>query len=122
MITWNNTWNEAKEWCSNQNLTLMAPDTQRKTVKLGYAIHFHSLDWQDVAPDSFERYWLGYREIDGEWVIKLEPVKTSNSKYKQSFSLPQTIRRHLYNPALSFGILLLIIKTHLNVFMAVKVI
>ena len=116
------TWNEAKEHCSNQNLTMMVPDTRIKTVNLGYAIHFHSLDWQDVSPDSFERYWLGYREIDGEWVIKLEPVKTSNSQYKLSFSIPQTIRRPLFSPGLSFGIWLLIIKTYLNVFMAVKVI
>ena len=72
------TWNEAKEHCSNLNLTMMVPDTRIQTANIGFAIHAL---WPDAPADSFERYWLGYREIDGEWVIKLEPVKTSYSKY-----------------------------------------
>ena len=61
------TWDEAKEDCSSLNLTMYVPDTRGKTANLGFAIHRL---WPDAPADSFERYWLGYREIDGEWVIK----------------------------------------------------
>ena len=75
MIARKMTWNESKESCSNLNLTMYVPDTRIKTGNLGFGIN-------GLWPaDSFERYWLGYQEIDGEWVIKLEPVKTSYSKY-----------------------------------------
>ena len=76
------TWDAAKEYCSNLNLTMFVPDTRARTVNIGFAVNsWPPPNWQDAPADSFDTYWLGYREIDGQWVIKLKPVETQNSKF-----------------------------------------
>ena len=67
------TWNAAEEYCSNLNLTMMVPDTRLKTINIGLSIYgWTPQEWQDAPANSFETYWLGYREIGDEWVNKLK--------------------------------------------------
>ena len=65
------TWEDAKQKCIDANMTMITPETEHWTKRTWSAVgHWTPQAWSppDAHADSFQTFWTGYREFDGEWV------------------------------------------------------
>ena len=71
---WPRTWKEAKQFCFDQNMTIITPETEKWTKRTWSAVGHWTPYSPDVNADSFKTFWAGYREIGGEWVYKFNSM------------------------------------------------
>ena len=65
------TWEQAKQYCFDMNMTLVAPEHPNWNLPFTMAGYWEPEGWElDIDANSFRRFWTGYREIGGEWVYK----------------------------------------------------